>query len=144
MTLAGQLDIPVIGPETAAGKNHARAEWAVTGVCDILRTGVTDVGGITLAIKTLKTLHLAEALNMDCEVHGGGSGNLALFGGSTASRWYERGLLHPHTDHDEPPPHLRSIIDPMDGRGVVPLPQAAGLGDDYDLEYIAARTLTRW
>ncbi len=139
--LAGQLDIPVIGPETAWGKNFTRAEWAISGACDILRTGVTDVGGITPAIKTL---HLAEALNLDCEVHGGGSGNLALLGGSTASRWYERGLLHPHTDYDEVPPHLTSIIDPMDEDGVVTLPGRPGLGDEFDLEYIAAHTVASW
>jgi L-alanine-DL-glutamate epimerase-like enolase superfamily enzyme len=139
--LAAQLDIPVIGPESAGGKHWTRAEWAVTGACDILRTGVTDVGGITPA---LKTLHLAEALNLDCEVHGGGTGNLALVGASAASRWYERGLLHPHTDYERLPPHLASLPDPMGEDGYVALPRTPGLGDDLDLAYIEAHATARW
>jgi L-alanine-DL-glutamate epimerase-like enolase superfamily enzyme len=139
--LADQLDIPVIGPETSWGKNFTRAEWASSGACDILRTGVTDVGGITAA---LRTLHLAEAFNLDCEVHGNGSGNLNLLGAATNCRWYERGLLHPLVDFDAVPPHLRSVLDPVDGDGVVTLPRRPGLGDDFDLDHITAHTVTRW
>ena len=40
------LDIPILGPEVVAGKHYARAEWAKSGACDIMRTGVFDVGGI--------------------------------------------------------------------------------------------------
>ncbi|GAA4842601.1 enolase C-terminal domain-like protein [Kitasatospora terrestris] len=136
--LADQLDIPVIGPETSWGKNFTRAEWVTSGACDILRTGTTDVGGITPAVRTL---HLAEAFNLDCEVHGNGSGNLALLGATTNGRWYERGLLHPHVDFDEVPPHLRSAVDPIDKHGVVRFPERPGLGDDFDLDWIASHTL---
>lgn len=139
--LAEQLAIPVIGPETSWGKNFTRAEWAASGACDILRTGVTDVGGITPAVRTL---HLAEAFNLDCEVHGNGSGNLNLLGAAAAGRWYERGLLHPHLDFDAPPPHLRSIVDPLDEAGTVPMPARPGLGDDLDLDHIAAAAVARW
>lgn len=45
--LSQQLDIPILGPETMTGKHHTRAEWVKAGASDILRTGVTDVGGIT-------------------------------------------------------------------------------------------------
>jgi L-alanine-DL-glutamate epimerase-like enolase superfamily enzyme len=139
--LSDQLEIPVIGPETSGGKNFTRAEWASTGACDILRTGVTDVGGITPAVRTL---HLAEAFNMDCEVHGNGSANLSLAGSSLSYRWYERGLLHPHVDFDEPAPHLHSIVDAMDSDGLVSLPHRPGLGDDLDLEYIKAHMVETW
>lgn len=139
--LSDQLDIPVIGPETSGGKNFTRAEWASTGACDILRTGVTDVGGITPAVRTL---HLADAFNMDCEVHGNGSANLSLAGSSINYRWYERGLLHPHVDFDEPAPHLHSIVDDMGSDGFVSLPRRPGLGDDLDLEYIKAHTVDSW
>ena len=50
--------------------------------------GSNDVGGIT---PTLKIVHLAEAFGMDVEIHGAGSGNLAVVGGAYAGRWYERG-----------------------------------------------------
>ena len=91
----------------------------------------------------LKTLHLAEALNPDCEAHGGGTGNLALVGASSASRWFERGLLHPHTGYDRIPPHLTSLPDPTDEDGYVTLPRAPGLGDDLDLGYIRAHATAR-
>ena len=69
--LAENLDIPVLGPESAAGKHFARAEWIKAGACDILRTGVHDVGGITPALKSMR---LAESFGMNCEVHGNGGG----------------------------------------------------------------------
>jgi L-alanine-DL-glutamate epimerase-like enolase superfamily enzyme len=139
--LAGQIATPVLGPEIAWGSYHARAEWAVTGACDILRAGVDDVGGIT---PTIKAVHLAEAFNMDCEIHGTGSGNLAVLGATTAGRWYERGLLHPMSDYDELPPHLRTPVDAMDSGGFVTLPAAPGLGDDLDHGYIHDHTDASW
>jgi L-alanine-DL-glutamate epimerase-like enolase superfamily enzyme len=139
--LADQLAIPVIGPETSWGKHLTRAEWVTAGACDILRAGVTDVGGIT---PTLKAMHLAEAFNIDCEVHGGGSGNLAVLGASSCGRWYERGLLHPLVDYDEVPPHLLSIVDPLGPDGRVPMPSRPGLGDDLNLEHIDANVVASW
>lgn len=118
---AEQLDIPVIGPETSWGKNFTRAERAASGACGIL--------------------HLAEAFTLDCEVHGNGSGNLALLGAALNSRWYERGLLHPRVDFDLLPPHLRSAVDAIDHRGVVRFPERPGLGDDFDLDYIESHTV---
>lgn len=132
--LADQLDIPIIGPETAHGKLQTRAEWAARGASDILRTGVQDIGGITPA---LKVAHLAEAFGMSCEVHGGGAANLSLLGAMRNGRWYERGLLHPFLDYDACPPYLRSIQDPMDKDGYVPMPTAPGLGQDIEFDYIA-------
>jgi L-alanine-DL-glutamate epimerase-like enolase superfamily enzyme len=139
--LAEQLDIPVLGPETAAGKHFTRAEWLMSGACDILRIGVNDAGGITPA---LKTIHLAEAFNVDCEVHGSGSGNIAVIGGTFAGRWYERALLHPHFDYDDVPPHLKSNIDPMDEDGNIHMPMLPGLGDDLDLDYIEGNLIATW
>ncbi len=131
--LADSLDIPVLGPESAEGKFHTRAEWATHGACDILRTGVMDVGGIG---PSMKVMHLAESLNMDCEVHSPGAGNLAVLGATHNGRWYERGLLHPFLDYDEPPQYLNSIIDPMDKEGNIPMPTGPGLGEDINFAYI--------
>lgn len=139
--LAGQLDIPVIGPESAAGRVHTRAEWIASGACDIMRVGVNDTGGLTPA---LKIVHLASAYNMEAEVHGGGSGNLALLGAMENGRWYERGLLHPFFDYNRVPPHLNSIIDPMDDHGDVTLPDRPGLGDDLRFDYIDGNVVARW
>ena len=86
----------------------------------------------------MKVIHLAEAFNVDCEVHGGGAGNLALLGAMHNGRWYERGLLHPFLDYDAPPAYLRRRIDPMDERGFIPMPTGPGLGEEIDFDYIEA------
>ncbi len=133
--LAANLDIPVIGPETAEGKFHARAEWIRAGACDVSRTGVLDVGGIG---PSLKIIHLAEAFGMDCEIHGGGPGNMTLCAAQRNGRWYERGLLHPFIDYDEVPEYLHARADAMDAEGFVHMPQIPGLGEDIDFAYIDA------
>lgn len=132
--LTDRIHLPIAGPESVEGTFRSRADWAAAGAVDILRIGVNSAGGIGSAIKTC---HLAEAFGMDCEIHGGGAGTLALFGAAPNSRWYERGLLHPHLDFDTPPPHLRAVIDPIDLDGLVHLPDGPGLGEDINFEYIA-------
>jgi L-alanine-DL-glutamate epimerase-like enolase superfamily enzyme len=131
--LAQNLDIPVLGPEYAGGKFHTRAEWISGGACDIVRTGVMDVGGIG---PSMKIVHLAEAFNMECEIHGGGAGNLAVLGAMHNGRWYERGLLHPFLDYDEVPGYLHRLIDPMDRQGYIPMPTGPGLGQEINFDYI--------
>lgn len=131
--LSDTLDIPVIGPESAAGKHWHRAEWIKAGACDILRTGVNDVGGITPA---LKTMHLAEAFGMACEVHGNTAMNLHLVAATKNCRWYERGLLHPFLEYDDGFDYLKTLSDPMDSDGFVHVPDRPGLGEDIDFDHI--------
>ncbi|KSV86136.1 mandelate racemase family protein [Sinorhizobium sp. GL28] len=131
--LADNLDIPVVGPESAAGKHWHRAEWIKAGACDILRTGVNDVGGITPA---LKTMHLAEAFGMECEVHGNTAMNLHVVAATKNCRWYERGLLHPFLEYDDGHDYLKSLSDPMDRDGYVHVPDRPGLGEDIDFNFI--------
>ncbi len=131
--LSQNLDIPVIGPETADGKFHTRAEWIRAGAGDISRTGVHDVGGI---VPALKCIHLAESFGMECEIHGSSAGNLTLCAVQIDGRWYERGLLHPFLDYDEVPEYLNARPDPMDDEGYVHLSQQPGLGDDINFDYI--------
>ena len=138
--LADNLDIPILGPEYAEGKFHTRAEWISNGICDIARTGTMDVGGITPSIKIA---HLAEAFNMDCEIHGGGAGNLAVLGAISNARWYERGLLHPFVDYNVPPAYLHKIIDPMDN-GMIRMPDLPGLGEDINFDYIKINAINKY
>jgi L-alanine-DL-glutamate epimerase-like enolase superfamily enzyme len=138
--LAANLDIPVLGPESIAGKFHSRASWVTHKSCDILRAGVAGVGGIG---PCLKVAHLAESFGMDCEVHGNGAANLAVVGAISNCRWYERGLLHPFLDYEDVPAHLNSIVDPMDADGFVHLSDRPGLGEDINFAYIEANTLSR-
>jgi L-alanine-DL-glutamate epimerase-like enolase superfamily enzyme len=131
--LTENLEIPVLGPETMEGKFHTRAEWVKNRACDILRVGVFDVGGIGPG---LKTMHLAESFGMHCEVHGGGVGNLSLCLAAHNCDWYERGLLHPFLDYDQPPAYLNSIPDMMDQDGYVHASTLPGLGEDINFDYI--------
>jgi L-alanine-DL-glutamate epimerase-like enolase superfamily enzyme len=131
--LSAALDIPVLGPESAAGKHFARAEWVKAGACDILRTGVHDVGGISPA---LKTMHLADSFGMNCEIHGNGAPNLVLAGACKNARWYERGLLHPFLEYDDGFEYLNRLVDPMDEDGFVHLPDLPGIGEDINFDFI--------
>ena len=132
--LTNQLDIPVVGPETAEGRMQTRTEWIVRGASDISRAGVGDVGGIT---PLMKTAHLCESFGVAMEVHGGGAGNLhALCAMGIPGEYYERGLLHPFIDYDEPAPWLNTLADPLDDAGYVHVSQQPGLGLDINFAYI--------
>jgi len=139
--LAGQLDIPVLGPEYASGKMQTRAEWIVRGAADIIRAGVPDVGGIG---PTMKIAHLAESHGMTCEIHYHGAGNLHVLGAISNGRWYERGLLHPFLDYEQTPAWLNSPVDPMDDDGFVPLSSRPGLGEDINFDYIRDNLVAAW
>ncbi|GFM75473.1 mandelate racemase [Pseudomonas cichorii] len=139
--LAANLDIPVLGPESIAGKYHSRASWVSNKACDILRAGVAGVGGIG---PCMKVAHLAESFGMDCEVHGNGAANLSVVGAISNCRWYERGLLHPFLEYDDVPAYLNTLVDPMDSDGYVHLSQKPGLGEDINFSYIETHTLQRY
>ena len=137
--LTEQLDIPVVGPETAEGKLYTRAEWILRKASDISRSGVGDVGGIT---PVMKIAHLCESFGLRMEVHGGGPGNLhALCAMGIPGEYYERGLLHPFLDYDAPPPWLKQPVDPLDEEGYVHVSAAPGLGWDIDFDYIQEHRL---
>jgi L-alanine-DL-glutamate epimerase-like enolase superfamily enzyme len=132
--LTEQLALPVVGPETAEGKMATRAEWIVRGASDISRGGVGDVGGVTPLVKTA---HLCESFGMRMEVHGGGAANLhVLCAMGIPGEYYERGLLHPFVDYEQPAPWLNALEDPMDDEGYVHVSQLPGLGQDINFDYI--------
>ncbi|MCZ6678428.1 MAG: enolase, partial [Candidatus Poribacteria bacterium] len=137
--LADQLDIPIVGPETAEGKMQTRAEWIIRGASDISRGGVGDVGGIT---PLMKIVHLCESFGVRMEVHGGGPGNLhVLCAMGIPGEYYERGLLHPFLDYEAQTPWLNAIVDPLDDEGYVHVSEKPGLGLDINFDYIRAHAL---
>ena len=139
--LSDQLDIPVVGPETAEGRLQVRAEWIVRGASDISRGGVWDVGGLTAL---MKIVHLCEAFGVAMEVHGGGVGNLhALCAMGIPGEYYERGLLHPLIDYEIPPPWLNELVDPIDDHGFVRVSDSPGLGMNINFDFIASHTIDR-
>lgn len=131
--LSGQLDIPVVGPETAGGQFYNRAEWIVHHASDISRYDVA-LGGLTPLIKCI---HLCEAHGVALEVHGGGHGNLHALGAmGIPGEYYERGLLHPLYDYEAAQPWLRTRVDAIDADGRVNMPKGPGLGWDFDWDFI--------
>ena len=139
--LTSRLSLPIVGPETAEGKMHTRAEWIVRGACSMSRAGVADVGGIT---PLMKTAHLCESFGVRMEVHGSGAANLqALCAMGIRGEYYERGLLHPFLDYEEPQPWLNALEDPMDGEGYVHVSPGPGLGQDINFDYIRANLIPR-
>ena len=128
----------ILGPETAAGKHWTRGEWVRNGACDMVRTGVWDVGGIN---PSLKIAHMAECFHISCEVHGTGAGNLAVAAGVPNCTYYERGLLHPFLDYEAPKEYQLRIDDEMDSDGYVNLRDMPGLGQDLDFDYIDANLI---
>ena len=137
--LADQLDLAIVGPETAEGKMYSRAEWIVHNACDMTRAGVGDVGGIT---PMMKIVHLAESFNMQMESHGPDIANLhVLCAMGIPGEYHERGLLHPFIDYDKPNPWLNQINDPMDNDGYVHISDRPGLGMDINFDYIRANLI---
>lgn len=140
--LTQNLRLPICGPETAEGQYYTRAEWIVRGASDLSRVGISDVGGITPA---MKVVHLCEAFHVRCEVHGGGAANLQVLGAmAIPGEMYEKGLLHPHVDFDAEKPWLKEVIDPVDGEGNVPIPQGPGLGEAIDWDFIKDNLVSDW
>lgn len=133
--LTEALEIAVLGPEMEPGSLYTRAEWALQHVSDMGRID-TNFGGIT---GCRKALGFYESIGMQCELHVGGFGNLALFGSTSEEvcEYYERGLLRPGEDYDSlVPPYLKELCDPMDENGYVSIPQGPGLGIQFDWDYI--------
>ena len=125
----------IVGPSFMSGKHWTCADWAASGACDLLRTGVRDVGGITPAVKTA---HLAESFRMSCEIRGTGAGNLAVAAAIPNTNHYERGLVHPFLDYEQPEDYQYRIDDEMDVQGFVHCRGDVGLGQDLNLDYIEA------
>ncbi len=133
--LTNQLDIPVVGPETAEGKMYTRAEWILRGASDISRYDVHHAGITPM----MKAIHLCEAFGVRLEVHGGGAGNLQVLGAmGIPGEYYERGLLHPFLNYEESTLWLKEPIDPLDKDGYVHIPQKPGLGMEINWEFIEA------
>ena len=129
-----RVNIPMIGPETAAGKLYTRAEWIASGMSDISRGGFGTVGGFT---PLMKCIHLAEAFGVGFELHGPHPAHVhAMCSMSFGGRYLERGLMHPFLNYDGYPPWLKTPVDIMDNEGNCPVSQFPGFGYDFNWDYI--------
>ena len=63
-----KLDIPIMSTEFLPGQFYSMAEWITEYATGLLRGDVAVTGGITPLVRLG---HLAEAFNMQCEIHHG-------------------------------------------------------------------------
>ena len=137
--LCRELDIAICSPEHVPGGVFSRAEWILQGACDMMRVDIF-YGGIT---GCWKVINLCQAYGIQCELHGTGAPHvhLACAAPEATCRYYERGLLRPGVDYEQPPPYLKAIDDPIDSDGNVIVSQKPGLGIEYDWDYIEANRI---
>jgi len=142
--LKESLTIPLLATELTVGGLPAHVPWAVRGATDYLRGDVVLKGGVT---GLLKLARLAEAFNLNCELHDGYSAlnNLAVLHVALAvpnCTWFE--VLVPHVPGRYDTEYLNwGLAEPVtiDGEGLVHSPEGPGLGIDVDWDLIRSRTL---
>ncbi len=135
--LAHDLDIPIVAPETSPGGFATVGQWVLQRAADILRSDVARRGGIT---GMMKIAHLAEAFEMNCEVHTGGNSlnnvaNLHVIMAMPNTEFFE--LILP------PQRHQWGLVEDItvDSQGYVHAPTRPGLGFDLDWEVIRKHTV---
>lgn len=139
LELRRHLDIPLLATETTLGGLDTLPQWIVPRATDYLRGDVVIKGGIT---GLLKIAHLAEAFNMNCEVHDGYNAlgnvaNLHVVMAIANCDWFEVLPFNRAGDHSLE--HLSyGLTRPLeiDAEGLLHAPTAPGLGFDVDWELI--------
>jgi len=135
--LARDLDIPILAPETSPGGFATVGQWVTQGAADILRSDVARRGGITGMIKIA---HLAEAFEMNCEVHTGGNSltnvaNLHVISAMPNTEFFE--LILPPERHQ-----WGVVADLTPGKdGYLVSPSKPGLGVELDAALIKKHTV---
>jgi L-alanine-DL-glutamate epimerase-like enolase superfamily enzyme len=140
LELRRHLDIPLMATEITLGGLHTMPQWiAPQRATDYLRGDVVIKGGIT---GLMKIAHLAEAFNMNCEVHDGYNalGNLAnlhVVMAISNCDWFE--VLPFNRSGDHGLEHLSyGLVQPLeiDGQGLLHAPSGPGLGIEIDWDLI--------
>lgn len=136
--LARTLDISVAATEAVYGGPAGVAEFIRLGAADIVRADVSWRWGVT---GTLKTMHLAEAFGLSCELHPTMMGtmdiaNLHVACAARNSEYFE--LLAPPEAWGFP---MRDAY-PIDADGRIHVPSGPGLGVDIDWD--AVDRATHW
>lgn len=126
--LCEDLDIPVLAAETSDGCHYNVADFILHGGADMVRTSVHFKGGITGAIRVA---HLADAFQMNAEVHGGGPANLQVCLAIPNNSFYESLVT-------SNPIEVESVIDQD---GYVHAPAGPGVGFDIEVEDLKERAI---
>ena len=133
--LCAELDIPVMSTEIGRDGFYGMPKYIVERATDILRADAVIHGGITPLIRVT---HLADAFNMNCEIHTAGNAvsnlaNLNVLMATANSDFFEKLL-----PHDLASSGLTEEI-AVDGEGYVHAPTGPGLGIEIDWDLVEKR-----
>lgn len=136
--LKQKLDIPIMATEYSPGSFHSYAIWVSSGATDYLRGDVAVKGGIT---PCLKTAHLAEAFQMNFELHHGGNSlnnvaNLHIALAIPNTEYFE--VLLP--DQAQKYGLIEDLT--VDSKGFVRAIDGPGLGAAIDFELIKRKSIS--
>jgi L-alanine-DL-glutamate epimerase-like enolase superfamily enzyme len=135
--LRDKLDIPVMATELPTGGLDTYASWIHAKATDCLRGDVPFKGGITAMIKTA---HLAEAFNMQYEIHHGGNSVNNIAGLHVA-------MAIPNCEYFEVllpmESHRYGLLNDwqVDAQGLVHAPTGPGLGIEVDMDLVRRNTI---
>ncbi|MDP7089835.1 MAG: enolase C-terminal domain-like protein [Dehalococcoidia bacterium] len=111
-------------------------DFAIAEGTDFLRADPDFDGGITGA---MKIAHAAEGLGLDVEIHASNVSRRHTMAAIRNSNYYEMALLHPDAGPHDAQVVLNGYGDGLEAigpDGCVPVPEAPGLGVEYDWDYI--------
>ncbi|WP_121743380.1 mandelate racemase family protein [Natronorubrum halophilum] len=133
--LRERLDTPILQTEHIRGL-ESHADFVVGDGTDFVRADPEYDAGITGA---MKIVHMAEAFGLDVEFHAPGPAQRHCIAATRNTNYYELALVHPNCQNTQPPVYeggYSDMIDTVDDRGHVIVPDGPGLGVDYDWDYI--------
>lgn len=137
LQLKSNIKTPLMLTEHVRGLEN-KASWIAQRATDYIRVDPDYDMGIT---GTMKTAHLAEAFGLDCEIHAAGPAQRHCMASMRNSNWYELSLVAPGVANPVPPVFGSGYSDALEDigdDGCMPVPDGAGLGVEYDWDYIAA------
>jgi L-alanine-DL-glutamate epimerase-like enolase superfamily enzyme len=136
------LRIPILATEVTLGGVYSLPEWITERATDFLRGDVVIKGGIT---GMMKIAHLAEAFNMNCEVHDGYNAlsnvaNQHVVMAIHNCDWYEVIAFNRAGDHDlEHISYGLTRPPEIDAEGYLHAPTGSGLGVEIDWDLLNSR-----
>ena len=134
-TLRERLETPILQTEHVRGL-EPHADFVATGSTDFVRADPEYDAGITGALKIAR---MAESFGLDVEFHAPGPAQRHCIGATRNTNYYELALVHPDCANTQPPVYrggYSDMIDTIDGKGRVEIPDRPGLGVEYDWEYV--------
>ena len=135
--LRSMIKTPLLQTEHIRGV-EPKADFLIAGGTDFLRSDPEYDMGLTGG---QKIHHLAEGFGVDVEVHACGPAHRHLMAASRNSNFYEVALVGPDCPNAVAPVYqcgYSDQLDCVDSDGMVDVPEAPGLGVQYDWDFITS------